>query len=337
MSGAQWTLDNPEFLLLLPLLLPLVFIRHIWRRRGGKLTFAFTNWQGKGFSNPLTLPALVYLGSVLLSWAGIILMIIALSGPSRVSRERVFTSRGIDIMFVIDISPSMAARDFVDDSRLESAQETILRFIDRRRNDPIGLTIFGTQAALRVPPTLDYDFLKNAVNNLQVLELGEGTALGMGIALGALHLRNSTAREKVMVLLTDGESNAGEILPEASARIAAEAGIRVYVIGIGSDREVLLEFTDPRNGKPYRATYRGSLNEGLLRSIAGSTGGEYFTVTNPGSLNGVLLAIDSLERVETRLKVEVRKEPVHRRLILLAFILIFADFLIRKMLLRELL
>jgi Ca-activated chloride channel family protein len=337
MSGAQWTLDNPEFLLLFLLLVPLYFIRHIWRRRGGKLTFAFTNWQGKGFSNPLTFPALLYVISLALSWAGIVLIIIALAGPSRVTRERVFTSRGIDIMFVIDISPSMAARDFIDNSRLESAQETILRFVDRRKNDPIGLAIFGSQAALRVPPTLDYDYLKQAVDGLQVLELGEGTALGMGIALGALHLRNSTAREKVMVLLTDGESNAGEILPEAAARIAAEAGIRVYVIGIGSDREVLLEFTDPRTGKPYRATYQGSLEEDLLRGIAETTGGEYFTVTNPGSLNGVLLSIDSLERVETRLKVEVRKEPVHRMFILLAFIMIFADYLIRKMLLRELL
>jgi Ca-activated chloride channel family protein len=337
MSGGQWTLENPELLLLLLLLIPLFYFRHLWRGRGGKLTFAFTNWQGKGFSNPVTLPALAYLFSLALSWVGIVLMIIALAGPSRVTRERIFTSRGIDIMFVIDISPSMAARDFIESSRLESAQETILRFIDRRKNDPIGLAIFGSQAALRVPPTLDYEHLKTAVQDLQVMELGEGTALGMGIALGALHLRNSSAAEKVMVLLTDGESNAGEILPEAAARIAKEAGIRAYVIGIGSDREVLLEFTDPNTGKPYRATYQGSLEEDLLRNIAETTNGEYFAVTNPGSLEGVLLSIDSLERVETRLKVEVNKEPVHRMLIVLAFIFVFADYVLRKMLLRELL
>lgn len=337
MNSEQWTLDHPEMLLIFLLLIPLYYIRHIWKQRGGKLTFAFSNWKGKGFGNPFTLPSLVYVLSMGLSWAGIILTVIALSGPSRVSREKVFTSRGIDVMFVIDISPSMAAQDFSNNSRLESAQETILRFIDRRKNDPMGLAIFGSQAALRVPPTLDYGYLKNAVEALQVMELGEGTALGMGIALGSLHLRESSAREKVMILLTDGESNAGEIQPEAAANIAAEAGVRVYVIGIGSDKEVLLEFVDPRNGKPYRATYRGELQEDLLQSIARSTGGEYYAVSNPGSLEGVLLAIDSLERVETRLKVEVRKEPVHRRLIILAFIFLFSDYIIRKMFLRELL
>lgn len=337
MTGWQWTFDFPMVLLLLLLSPPLFYLRHVWRRRGGKLTFAFTNWGGKGFANPVTVPGMIYLFSQFLSWVGIFLVIIALAGPSLVSRQRVFTSRGIDIMFILDISPSMAARDFVDRSRLESAQDTILRFIDRRKNDPVGLTVFGTQAALKVPPTLDYNHVKEAVQDLQVMQLGEGSALGMGIALGSLHLRNSSAAEKVIILLTDGESNAGEILPEAAARIASEAGIRIYVIGIGSNREVLLEFTDPNTGKPYRGTYQGSLDEELLREIAQTTGGEYFPVTSPGSLEGVLLSIDSLERVETRLKVEVRKEPIHRPLMFIAFFCLFLDYILRKMILREVL
>ncbi len=319
------------------LLIPLVYIRYFWKERGGKLSFAFTNWDGQGFSNPFTLEGLMYVFAQLCSWVGMIFLILALAGPSSVRREKVFTSRGIDIMFVIDISPSMAAQDLEGMSRLESAQQTILRFIERRKNDPIGLAVFGSQAALRVPPTLDYTHVRKEVRKLRVMELGEGTALGMGIALGSLHLRNSTAREKVMILLTDGESNAGEIQPEAAARIAAEASVRSYVIGIGSNREVLVEFVDPRNGRPYRATYKGKLQEDLLRSIASQTGGEYYAVTNPGGLEGVLMAIDGIERVENRLRIEVNKQPVHRNLVIAAFALIFADIVIRKLILRELL
>ena len=332
----QVTFDNPLAFLLLLLVVLLIYIKHR-RGRGGKFLFAFSNWEGQGFYNPPSILAVVYMLSQFFSWIGFILIIFALAGPSTVSKEKIFISRGIDIMLVIDISPSMAAQDFAGMSRIESSQETILRFVDRRNNDPIGLTGFGSQAALRVPPTLNYDYVKEQVKALQVMALGEGTALGMGITLASFHLRSSSASQKVMILFTDGENNAGEIEPESAATIAAEAGIRIYVIDISSDRETVIEFTDPTSGTPYRARYQGEKQGELLQSIADISGGEYFTATDPLSLEGVLLSVDSLERVETRLKVGVSKEPQHQQFILIAFILIFLDYFLRKMVLRELL
>ena len=337
MNSGQWTFENPAMLFLLLLIIPLIYIRYLWKHRGGRLLFSFSNWEGQGFNNFVSLPLAGYLFSQIMSWAALVLIIIALAGPSRVFKEKVFISRGIDIMLVIDVSPSMAAQDSAERSRLENTQETIRRFVDRRKNDPVGLTAFGSNVALRVPPTLDYTYLKDAVNALQVMELGEGTALGMGIALGALHLHNSSASEKIIILFTDGESNAGEILPQSAASLAADAGIRIYVIDIGSEGDLFIDFVDPDTGKPYRATYRGRQQEELLKEIAGITGGEYYSVTNSRNLERVLLSVDGLEWVETRLRVEVLKEPQHRQLIIIALILIFLDYFLRKMVLQELL
>ena len=337
MSPGELSFDQPGMLFLLLLIIPLIYIKYIWRQRGGKLLFSFNNWNWQGFRNSPSFPAAIYVLSQVMSWIGLVLIVVAMAGPSRVSKEKIFTSRGIDIMLVIDISPSMAAQDIAGRSRLESTQELIRSFVDLRKNDAIGLAAFGSQVALRVPPTLNYSYLKDAIDALQVMELGEGTALGMGISLASLHLHNSSASQKIMILFTDGENNVGEIRPRSAATLAAEAGIRIYVIDIGSDKEVLIEFVDPRTGKPYRARYQGEQQEERLREISDITGGDYYAVTNLQKLEGVLLSIDSFERVETRLKVHVIKEPQHRRLILIAFILIFLDYFLRKMLLRELL
>lgn len=335
--NSQWVFDHPAAFLLFLLVPPLIYIRYVWKRRGGQFFFSFSNWKGQSFSDSLNFFSILYIFSQILSWLGFLLIILALAGPARISREKIFTSRGIDIMLVADISPSMAAQDFAGQSRLVSMQDTVLNFVERRTNDPIGLVAFGSNAALRVPPTLNYDYVKNAVENLQVLELGVGTALGMGIALASLHLYNSSAHERLIILFTDGESNAGEIQPLTAASLAAEAGIRIYVVDIGSDGEGLIEFFDPDTGKPYRATYQGRQQEDLLKRISQVSGGEYYTVSNPQSLGRVLLSIDSLEWVESRLRIDVTRELQHRQMILIALILIFADYFLRKLVLRELL
>jgi Ca-activated chloride channel family protein len=329
--------ESPGYLFLL-LLVPVgIYFRHFWSARGGKLPFAFRVWNTRGFSPSFFARRAVFGLAVLSFWSGVVALILALGGPAEVSRERVYLNRGIDMMIVLDESPSMAAQDFAPVNRFETARETIRGFVERRENDPIGLVSFGREAALRVPPTTDYDKLVAVLDELHIMELGDGTAIGMGIALGALHLRSSDAPEKVMILLTDGKNNAGEVLAETAARVATELGIRIYTIGIGSEAQAEIEFTNPETGQVYRGTFEGGFDEELLREIADLSGGAYFYAGTSGTLESVFEAIDSIETVEKRVRIEVATEPRHRLLIIFALAALLFDFLVRKLLLREVL
>ncbi|MGI9256730.1 MAG: VWA domain-containing protein, partial [Salinispira sp.] len=192
MTPETWVFDYPAAFLLLCFFIPFIYIKYIWKKRGGRFLFAFSNWNGKGFSASVNGFTIVYVVSQIMSLLGLAFIVVGLAGPVKIVKERVFISQGIDIMLVLDVSPSMAVQDFAGTSRLTSMQETVRRFVERRNNDSIGLVAFGSEAALRVPPTLKYDYLTDAVGKLQVLELGEGTALGMGIALASLHLLDSS-------------------------------------------------------------------------------------------------------------------------------------------------
>lgn len=329
-------LDHPSYLLLFFIIIPVFYYRHIWRKRGGNIPLAFGTWNGPGFNSKRIFSKLVYVLSLVFFWTGITLFIFALAGPVTVRRERVYMSRGIDMMIVLDESPSMAAKDFPG-NRFETAKDVIWEFVSRRNNDPIGLVSFGKDAALRMPPTLDYQALLDRLGELIIMDLGDGTAIGMGISVAALHLRDSSAAEKVIILLTDGKNNTGEILPETAAKISEQLGIRIYAIGIGSESEVPIEVVNPRTGAVYRGTVEKGFNEELLLQIAEISQGAYFRASDSGTLQFIFQAIDSIETTENRVRLVVHSESHHRIFIFIGFFLILFDYLIRKLLLREVL
>lgn len=331
----MWLFDQPAYLGLLLLLPVAIYFRHFWPRRGSRMPFAIGIWPDRGFSpRPLGL-GLLHRGGTLCFWLGVVLLVVGLAGPSRVTRERVFLNQGIDMMIVLDESPSMAAQDFVPVNRFETARDVIERFVLSRENDAIGLVSFGREAALRVPPTLDYEALLTRLAELRIMDLGDGTAIGMGLAIAALHLEQSTADERVIILLTDGENNAGEISPETAARVAAEMGIRIYAIGIGSEEAAPLEFVDPESGRVYRGTFEGGFDEALLQRIAESAGGLYFYAGSGGTLGAIFNAIDSLETVERRVRIQVHRTQRYLWVVFLGLLLILADYLVRRLLIRE--
>ena len=331
------TFDYPGALLFIAVLPPLIFLRHFWRNRGGRLSFSFTIWNKEVFRPTIYLTRIILLTGSLSLWVGLLLLIIANAGPSLVTREKIYLTRGIDIVFVLDQSPSMAGKDFLPVNRFESAKDVIKTFVNGRDHDPVGLVGFGKYAVLRVPPGLDYEHFLDQLDNLQLMELGNGSAMGMGIAVASLHLDRSSAREKIIILLTDGDSNAGEIIPESAAHIAASMGIKIYTVGIGSVGEVPLEFTDPESGKIYRGMYESGYNEAILKEIAEITNGKFFQALSPGALDTVLSSIDSIERIEKRTRLNIKTRPVHRELILIGFILILYDFFLKKWIFREVL
>ncbi len=329
------TFIHPGLLLLLSFVPPLIYLRHFWPGRGGRFPFSFTIWQKEIFRPGFGFTRILLFSGTLAFWIGVTLFILALSGPELVKKKKIYLTRGIDIMFVLDESPSMAARDFAPDNRFEAAVKVIEDFVKGRDHDPVGLVGFGKDAVLEVPPTLDYSFFLQQLHSLKVMELGNGTAIGMGIAIACLHLKNSTAKEKIIILLTDGENNAGEITPETAAEIAASLGIKIFTVGLGTNGEVPLEYTDPRTGKTFKGMYEGVYDEALLKKIAEVTKGNFFSAATPGALKNVISSIDSLERIEMRSRLKIETRPVHREIILVGFLLVLYNFFIRKWLLRE--
>lgn len=331
------TFETPQYLLLFILLPPLIYFRHFRKNKGAILSFPFRVWKGAGFYPRQGMLKSILFFLAFLFWLGISSFILVLGGPALSRHEKLFLSRGIDIMIVFDQSPSMAGKDFPPVNRFETAKEMTGNFIDGRENDPIGIVSFGTDAVLRVPPTLDYEILTKRLNALRIMELGDGTAIGMGLAVAALHLSNSEADEKIIILLTDGENNAGEIQPETSASIARKLGIRIYSIGIGKSGEVSADFVDPVTESEYSASLKSNFDERLLKQIAEDTGGRYFHAVSPGTLEAVFQTIDSLESVERLVKMQVVFEPLHHMFILVGFILIMLEFAVRKTVFREIL
>jgi Ca-activated chloride channel family protein len=328
-----WVLDRPVYLLFLLVLPVLFYLRHVRPSRGGRLVVPFSVSDAITFHPPVTFRVFVIRLTTAMFWAGLILLVLALSGPTRTERERVYLSRGIDIMLVVDQSASMAAQDFRPVNRFETARSVIRRFVEQRPNDHIGLVGFSAEAALRSPPTLNYDHLLRSLDSMELMELGDGTAIGMGLALASLHLQGSEATERVIVLLTDGVNNAGEISPEAAAEVAGEAGIRIYAIGVGSGQEARIEVRDPETGELYRGTVRDSYDQETLEAIAELSDGNYFTAGSAGTLEQIFDAIGTAENTERRVQIRVTRFPLHRPFLIWALALLIADVLIRRFLL----
>jgi Ca-activated chloride channel family protein len=333
----MWIFDRPGLLLLLTLLIPAIFFCHFYRGRGGVFPASFAVWAGRGFKPRCGPLRLVLLLSNTAFWLGTAGLVLALAGPSYVEREKIYISRGIDIVFVLDESPSMAALDFPPSNRFDAAREVIKKFVNSRENDPVGLVTFAEEAALRIPPTLDYKGFMDKIDSLSMMELGNGTAVGLGIAIAALHMQNSTAENKVMILISDGENNAGEIVPDSGAAIAAEMGIKIHTIGIGTKGEVPIEYEDKETGRIITGQFNSDFDEQLLRSIAEKTGGQYYYAPGTNALNNIIGVIDALESKERRTKINTTSKPGHRQLIFLSMIMIMADFFIKKSLFREVL
>ena len=330
----MWSVENPYTLLLLfavPVLVWFVFVR---RGRGSVVAFSHSIWKGPKFKPPVSFAGFIRGCAVCATIVGTCFFIIALSGPVLVETEKIFLTKGIDMIIALDDSPSMSAPDFGPKNRFESAKEVIKQFVRARENDQVGLVTFGSEASLRVPPTLDYRFLVRTLDSLQIMELGEGTAIGMGIAVAALHLSSSKTKDKVIILLTDGVNNEGSVSPLDAAASAYRMGIRIYTIGIGKEQQFEWTFTDPKTGNHFTGK-SGQFDEVLLKSVAEMSGARYFYAGEPQVLKGVFSEIDSLETAERRVKTVTRNSPVHELFIFWGIVLLCASYALRCTSCRE--
>lgn len=233
------------------------------------------------------------------------LLVLALAGPRTGARVVEEESEGIAIVLAVDVSQSMLAEDLRPRNRLGAAKQTVARFIAGRDNDRIGLVAFAAEAMTRVPLTRDYEVLAEAVSGLQSGGLGEGTAIGDGLAAAAARLRKAEERSKVVVLMSDGANNRGDIDPRQAARAAAVLGIRIYTIAMGSDTVARIPVAITRVGVRY-AMARTTVDEKLLAEMADVSGGRYYRAKDTNALRGVWEEIDRLERTPVRVRRYVR-------------------------------
>ncbi len=242
---------------------------------------------------------------VLVAGAGLVLGAVALARPQRGTVKQSVTTRGVDIVVALDVSGSMGAEDFQPRNRLAVAKQVVSEFVQRRRSDRIGLVVFASKALTKAPPTTDSGVLLRQLDDVHLDMLPDGTAIGSGIATALQRLRRSQAKSKVIVLVTDGANNAGEIDPATAADIARAMGVRIYTVAVGRGGVVPVPVTtqDPFTGRPVRrlVSARVEVDEKLLEAIAARTQGEAFRASDPSALREIFHRIDQLERSEIAL------------------------------------
>lgn len=242
---------------------------------------------------------------LVLTLLGLTLVMVALARPQSGSSHEEVLTRGIDIVLALDNSTSMAAEDFKPRNRLAVAKESVRQFVEGRKNDRIGLVVFAGRGYTRCPLTLDYNVLGELVDRVEMATQDEGTAIGMGLVMALNRLRDSDAKSRVVVLLTDGRSNRGEIDPTTAAELARTLGVKVYAVGIGTRGEAPYPIQDPFLGKRY-VYLRADVDDETLTRVAENTGGKYFRATDPQALTAILQQIDSMETTEIKVRHYVR-------------------------------
>jgi len=229
------------------------------------------------------------------------ILIIALARPIIKSNLSESVYNVIDINLILDISSSMRAEDFKP-NRLESAKETAKQFIEFRKGDRIGLLVFAGESYIQCPLTLDYNVLISLLENVKIIdEKHDGTAIGMAIAHGINRLRNSSSKSRIIILLSDGSNNAGELEPITAAIFAKEYGIKIYAIGVGGNDDAPFPYFDPFGNKSY-VNVDVKIDEQTLKNVANATGGLYFRAKNELELEKIYDEINKMERSKIRVK-----------------------------------
>ncbi|MBN1327808.1 MAG: VWA domain-containing protein [Candidatus Cloacimonetes bacterium] len=308
------------------LLIPLFLVYELLVRRHHRIYFSHSRLnllrKAAGHNSLLKyLPLLLRS----LTW---IMLIIALARPRLAFKEQEVTGQGIDIIISLDISPSMKAIDFQPVNRLEAAKAVAARFIENRRNDRIGLIVFSDNAYTQCPLTLDYNILMNLLTQIDFNENSRATAIGMGLATSVARLKESEAKSKVIILITDGKNNTGEIDPLTASELAATFGIKVYPIGVGSKDEA-----DFPVQTPYGIRYqkiRSEIDMEMLDQIARITGTEKASrAQNTKQLEAILEYIDSLEKAELKIKNYFRYQDLFQRYLLWGLFFLVLELVIR--------
>ncbi|MCZ6679435.1 MAG: VWA domain-containing protein [Candidatus Poribacteria bacterium] len=322
--------SDPGFLIIL-LLLPLL-IWYLRRRQSGSVRFSdLSNIREVAPSFWARCLPLLSLARFLM----LALIIFALARPQLSQSREQITSEGIDILLILDISGSMRAEDFKPNNRLQAAKGVIHDFLRDRKNDRIGLVVFAGESFTQCPLTLDYRVLADLLRNVEIGMVADGTAIGDALANATNRLRDSTAKSKIAILLTDGENNTGTLEPITAAQAARALGIKVYAIGMGKEGGARIPYDDPIFGRQY-SRVRTYVDEKTLKEIAAITDGRYFRATHPQKLAEIYNEINQLETTKIEVTEYIRYKEVAAYLLFPATLLLMVEMVLANTRLRKL-
>jgi Ca-activated chloride channel family protein len=268
-----------------------------------------------------------------LKYMALVLMIIAMARPQWGTKHSTVETEGINIILAVDVSGSMAALDFKRDgkivNRLEAVKGVINDFISRRNGDRIGMVVFGTTAFTQLPLTRDYNTISFILDRLEIGSAGKSTAIGDAIGISLKRSQDIESKSNIIILLTDGESNAGEIEPEVATSIALEKNVKIYTVGVGSTGQAPFKVNDPLFGERY--VYQNvNIDEKLLQYIADKTNGQYFRAKNTEGLEQIYHTIDKLEKTKQKVKSWAEYKEYYFYLLVSALILMAISIILEN-------
>lgn len=324
------TFVHPKMFYLL-LLIPVFVAWYIWKQKDTRASLQMSSLMPFGGIQPSLRVYLRHLPFALRMIA-IALIIMVLARPQSFNVSQNIETEGIDIMLAIDISSSMLAQDFKPD-RLEAAKDIGIQFVSGRQNDRIGLVTFAGESFTLCPLTTDLTSVANQLNGIELGLIEDGTAIGVGLATAVARLKESDAVSKVVILLTDGVNNKGEVAPLTAADIANTFGIRVYTVGVGSHGTAPYPVQTPFGTRMQ--DMKVEIDEDMLKEIASITGGQYFRATDGKGLAKVYEQIDELEKTKIEVIETTRKSEEFLLFALLAVLMLAFDTVLRTTILRS--
>jgi len=325
------TFHNPGLLYLLLLIVPLI-AWYVWKQSSIQASIRLSSV--KGFARtPKTYKYYLRHAPAVLRMLTLAALVIALARPQSTDNWSNTSTEGIEIVIALDISGSMLAEDFTP-NRLEAAKKDAIRFISGRPNDRIGLVVFSGESFTQCPLTTDHAVLINLINDVKQGMIEDGTAIGLGLANAVSRLKESTAMSKVVILMTDGVNNQGEVPPLTAAEIGKTFGIRVYTIGVGTMGKAPYPVTDMFGNKRYQQM-DVEIDEEVLTQIAHITDGKYFRAIDNKRLEEVYNEIDKLEKSKIEVKEYSKKNEEYLLWVILAGMFLLAELVLRNSILRN--
>jgi len=333
MNWNNFEFHSPEFLWLL-LLIPLLAFWNFYSRKKDSAQLTISSVKGFKVQGSIVskLKPLLYLLRLL----ALTCLIVALARPRNVAvSKKNKTNRGIDIVMAIDVSASMLAKD-LKPNRLEALKRVAIDFVNRRPNDRIGIVAYAGESFTKTPITSDKSIIKRTISEIKWGQLEGGTAIGMGLGSAVNRLKESKAKSKIIILLTDGVNNAGFVDPKTATELAKGNDIKVYTIGIGTNGMAPFPWAkDPRTGKISFKNQQVEIDESLLKHIAKETEGKYFRATDNSKLKAIYNEIDKLEKTKIEEFKYYNYTEKYRLLVFIAGIFLLLEFLLKNTLFKS--